>query len=584
MQGRKWRYSIEAKLMVSFGVVIVVIMIASFIIYHNAVKLSKQLTYEKMYSQAEYYLGTLDQEIGHIRQLQRDFFHDRKLIFLVGPDMNISAYEKRDSLLSVMERVNSITGVSSLVQEGILYLPKSGYRITQSEVRNMSDADEKAMEEYLAYLDGQIHYDGEGFFMVEAGVPKVGLQSEPNHLLVIRFSVQQLQENLAAFGSAGESGAFLYNAKEQVLVEHSPEGSVGEEILGLLQKNQEGDYLSTQRVEAEGEHYLVFVGGEGVLGLFVQYQREDSIMEPISRFRNLVYLLFVFMLFLAVLSGIYSKGILHRPMDILLKAFGRIQEGNWTEHIQHKRRDEFSYLYDGFNQMEDQMGKMIEQVYEQTTLAQRAQMKQLQAQIAPHFLYNSFFSLSSKIKRGDYDNARELAMHLGDYFQYLTRNESDYVSLGQEVEHARSYAAIQGTRFIHRITITFEELPESFRQITVPRLILQPLLENAFEHGLEDKLQDGKLWVHFVESGEEYQILVEDNGEIPQEKLEEMRGGLGKERAESSGIHNINRRLQLFGRDRAGLRVDRSIMGGVCIMIFIGKGETENESKPADCG
>ena len=175
-------------------------------------------------------------------------------------------------------------------------------------------------------------------------------------------------------------------------------------------------------------------------------------------------------------------------------------------------------------------------------------------------------------------------MHLGDYFQYLTRNESDYVSLGQEVEHARSYAAIQGTRFIHRITITFEELPENFRQITVPRLILQPLLENAFEHGLEDKLQDGKLWVHFVESGEEYQILVEDNGEIPQEKLEEMRGGLGKERAESSGIHNINRRLQLFGRDRAGLRVDRSIMGGVCIMIFIGKGETENESKPADCG
>ncbi len=284
------------------------------------------------------------------------------------------------------------------------------------------------------------------------------------------------------------------------------------------------------------------------------------------------------------MSGIYSKGILHRPMDILLKAFGRIQEGNWTEHIRHKRRDEFSYLYDGFNQMEDQMGKMIEQVYEQTTLAQRAQMKQLQAQIAPHFLYNSFFSLSSKIKRGDYDNARELAMHLGDYFQYLTRNESDYVSLGQEVEHARSYAAIQGTRFIHRITITFEELPENFRQITVPRLILQPLLENAFEHGLEDKLQDGKLWVHFVESGEEYQILVEDNGEIPQEKLEEMRGGLGKERAESSGIHNINRRLQLFGRDRAGLRVDRSIMGGVCIMIFIGKGETENESKPADCG
>lgn len=65
-------------------------------------------------------------------------------------------------------------------------------------------------------------------------------------------------------------------------------------------------------------------------------------------------------------------------MDVLLKAFQRIPEGNWKEHIQHKRQDEFCYLYDGFNQMEDQMGKMIEQVYEQTNLAQRSQMKQLQ--------------------------------------------------------------------------------------------------------------------------------------------------------------------------------------------------------------
>lgn len=576
MQKRKWRYSIEAKLMVSFVAVIVVIMIGSFVMYHNAVRLSKKLTYEKMYSQAEYYLGTLDQEIGHIRQLQRDFFHDRKLIFLVGPDMNISAYEKRDSLLSVMERVNSIKGVSSLVQEGILYLPKSGYRITSSQVRSMDSADEKEMKEYLECLDGRIHYDGDSFFMVEAGAPKIGLHAEPNHLLVIRFSIQQLRQNLAAFGSRGESGAFLYDAKGQVLVEHSTEDGVGDEILGLLKKDGEGNYLSTQRVQAGEEHYLVFVGGEGVLGLFVEYQKEASIMEPVSRFRNLGYILFVFMLLSAILSGIYSKGILHRPMEILLQAFCRIQEGNWTEHIQHKRQDEFSYLYDGFNQMEDQMGEMIERVYEQTTLAQRAQMKQLQAQIAPHFLYNSFFSLSSKIKRGDYENARELAMHLGDYFQYLTRNESDYVSLAQEVEHARSYAAIQGTRFIHRIEIAFEELPGHFQQRRVPRLILQPLLENAFEHGLEDKVQDGKLWVHYAESEEEYQILVEDNGEISEDRLEEIKEGLGKERGESTGIHNINRRLQLFSHNRAGLRVDRSTLGGVCMIIFIPAGNEEN--------
>lgn len=583
MLKRKWRSSIEFKLMIGFGFVIVILMISSFIMYHSAVALSKRLTYEKMYSQAEYYLRTLDQEIGHIRQLQRDFFNDRKLIFLVGPDMNTSAYEKRDSLLSVMERVNTVEGVSSLIQESVLYLPKSRYRITSSEVRGMSQEDESAVGGYLNYLDSDIHYDGSSFLMVEAGAPKIGQHSKPNHILVIRFSIQQLRQNLAALSSVEGSGAFLFYPEDQVFVETDPEGRVGEEIMGQLDRDEEGNYFSTQRVKVKGEHYLVFVGGEGALGTFVEYQKEASIMEPINRFRNMVYFLFVIMFLAAVLFGIYFKGILHYPMDVLLKAFQRIQEGNWKEHIQHKRQDEFCYLYDGFNQMEDQMGKMIEQVYEQTNLAQRSQMKQLQAQIAPHFLYNSFFSLSSKIKRGDYENAQELAMHLGDYFKYLTKNESDYVSLRQEVDHAGSYAAIQGTRFIHRITINFEEMPEQFQWITVPRLILQPLLENAFEYGLENKMKDGILWVHFAESEEEYQVLVEDNGDTSDSKLEEMREGLKEKKAESSGIYNIHRRLQIFYHNRAGLRVQRSTIGGICVMIYLNKGEIADESKFTDC-
>ena len=110
----------------------------------------------------------------------------------------------------------------------------------------------------------------------------------------------------------------------------------------------------------------------------------------------------------------------------------------------------------------------------------------------------------------------------------------------------------------------------------MPRLILQPLLENAFEHGLEDKVQDGKLWVHFAESGGEYQVLVEDNGEVPDEKLEEMKEGLGKVKAQSSGIYNINRRLRLFYHNRAGLKVGRSVLGGVCMAIFIPAGNEEN--------
>lgn len=132
------------------------------------------------------------------------------------------------------------------------------------------------------------------------------------------------------------------------------------------------------------------------------------------------------------------------------------------------------------NDMEDRLSRLIEEVYVQKNLTQKAQLKQLQAQINPHFLYNSFFTLSRRIKRQDYDNAEEFARHLGNYFKYLTRDGSDFIALRQEVEHAKSYATIQQARFSSRVRVCFEQLPDSCSGLMVPRLILQPLLENSF--------------------------------------------------------------------------------------------------------
>lgn len=579
----KWWYSIETKLIIGFGMVITVIMIAATYIYHRAIILSRQTTYEKMYSQAEFYLQTLEQETEHIRQLQRDFFNDRKLTFLIGPEMNISDYEKRDALLSVMERMNTITGVSDLIQEGVLYLPKSSYRITSTEIKRMGMNDEEEVKRYMDYLDGLIHYDGNCFFVVEAGAPRISSDSVPNHILVIKFSVKKLQEKLASLNLAEESGAFIYNVRDDVIVEHSSGNYMGNEILQILDLDAGENYLNAQRMKIGKEHYLVFAGGQGTLGLFVEYRKENTIMGAIDQFRIIVNVIFILMLLVAVLFGVYSKRLIHKPITVLLKAFERIQSGNWSEHINHNRRDEFSYLYDGFNEMEDKMGEMIEKVYVQTNLAQRAQMKQLQTQIAPHFLYNSFFSLRRKIKGGDYENAEKLAKHLGAYFQYLTRNESDYVSLKQEVEHAKSYAAIQGTRFIYRISINFEELPEDFENLIVPRLVLQPLLENAFEYGLESKEKDGILWVHFAETQKEYQILIEDNGETPDEMIQELSRKLKEGKTgEVTGIYNIHKRLQILYDYQSGLRIERSSIGGVSVIMFIGKGGGESESEFAD--
>ena len=129
----------------------------------------------------------------------------------------------------------------------------------------------------------------------------------------------------------------------------------------------------------------------------------------------------------------YSHG---RLLTLLMDAFNEMKKGNLNSRIHHSSKNEFSYIYEAFNDTEDKLNKLIDEVYVQKNLVQKAQMKQLQAQINPHFLYNSFFILSRRIKREDIEGAEKLSIHLSNYFKYLTRDGADYIMLYQEVVHA----------------------------------------------------------------------------------------------------------------------------------------------------
>ena len=589
MRGRmkkEWLNSIVVKFMLGFAVVILSTLGAYMLVYNEAYEMAQKITYEKLYSQAEYYLQSFDDDMNNVRLLQNEFFNDRKLVFVIDPSVNISEYEKRDCLLSVKERMDAIVGVSTLVQDGVVYLPKSGYRIFSTGVRQMSKEDMAEMNHYLQYADDQVHRDGDVFFIVKTGAPIIRKSVLPNHVFVLRFSRDAIIKNMSVVNTSPGSGAFWLSESEGVWAEHSGGQNVGDRIAEQLKQDETGEYERVQRLKIDGKYYLVFVGGRGALGTFVRYETEDSAMRPVFDFRTLALITLFALTVLAVLIGVYSLMMLHKPINVLLSGFRRVQAGDWKQHITDARRDEFSYLYKGFNEMEDQIDRLINEVYVQTNLTQRAQMKQLQAQIAPHFLYNSFFVLSRRIKRQDYENAELLAKHLGNYFQYLTRNEADYMPLRMEAEHARSYSAVQEARFSHRIRVDFEQTPPAFGGIMVPRLTLQPLLENAFKYGLEDKIANGLLCIRFAETENEWLIRVEDNGDnITDERLREISDALtnGKQ-GEITALYNIHMRLQNYYRGQSGVRVERSALGGMMAAVYIRKEAAIYEHEAADRG
>lgn len=570
-----WKDSIMFKQLAIFGAVIITIMVLTTLIHLGAINVARKATYDKMSANAEYYLGTIDNEINHIRNMQINFFSDRKLIYLSEPEADISAYDKREALLSVKERLGSIDGISRLLGEITLYLPKSKYVIMSSNIHRMREDDIKKMKNYYGCVKGIPLENEHEFYMLENGSSKTEIDEETHYLLVFTFPKSRLIER-----TGDVEGTFFYSETYGVITDRSKNHELAARIFKKLKRNEEGRFINAQPVLVDNERYLVFVDESQLLGTYIQYSREKPIMSEINRYRNYMYVVWFVIALLAIVFVLYTQKTIRDPINKLLQAFDSVRAGKFDEHIYYKNKNEFSYLYSGYNEMIDQINHLVNEVLLQKDLVQKVELKQLQAQINPHFLYNSFFVLSRRVKRHDYENAEKFAVLLGNYFKFLTRSGQDFIELKREVEHARCYAEIQATRFAGRIEAEFDELPPEYEDVKVPRLILQPLLENSFGHGLEDKVCDGEMWVSFEEIGDTFFIHVEDNGEMADDEvIAKMQKSLdGEDNGEITGIINIHKRLGIYFEHRAGLQVTRSRLGGICMTIWIqdSKGE-QNE-------
>ena len=568
--------SIRAKLTAVFVVIILFIMAITVILHTRAMNTIRSSIYEEMLNNVAFFQSTLDNQIDNIARLQIDFFQDRKLAFLSGTDSLLDDYERREAYLSVQERLRSVTGISDLVADGTLYFPRTGYYITESRIGLMNEQQKKEMNDYLGVGNSELHSRGGQFFIASTGEVRTGFSSRPNQLFVIRFSSEEIIGQLGKLAEGRAGGAFLYDEKNQVFL-GSKDDSAGMKVLRALARDQEGSYLPTQRIVIEGQVYLALVQKTLRNAVIVQYTPDHEATAWIRSSWLIAGTFLLAMVLFAVFFIMYVQRTVHQPLTKLSKAFERVENGVLTEHIHHEKGDEFSYIYKRFNDMEDYLRRLIDEVYVQKNLAQKAQMKQLQAQINPHFLYNSFFILSRRIHKQDIEGAEELANHLGNYFKYLSRDQSDVIPLSDEVAHARSYAAIQGARFAARMRIEFSELPEKWGSLQVPRLIIQPLLENAFKYGLENKSEDALLRVSFFEAERGIlHVIVEDNGEsgadpdVMQKAIEEENPDI------VSGMANIHKRLQIYYHGQGGLRIHRSDVGGIAVTILL-PGEQETQ-------
>ncbi len=411
--------------------------------------------------------------------------------------------------------------------------------------------------------------------------------SNASYGLIFVLSVSDLQSYMEN-NSSYENEYYLFTIGTQFSLTDMGK-DMEEELQDMQERSTESDStFPCEVITLDGIDYYAFV--YEMPDISFQYIRLIPTADilnatSITPLLHLVFLLLISIACIVFFVEIYR--LVHRPLVQLINAFREVEKGNFKVQIDNMNSPDFAYLYHAFNEMTKKLNQLIEKDYTQKLLLQKAELKQLQAQINPHFLYNSFFMLQRMIQTENIEDAQNIANALGLYFRYLTRNSMDHVTLAEEYEHAKNYAYIQGLRFTGRIRIDFEQLPDGFESIVVPKLILQPILENAFNYGLANKIKDGICQVCFYPSGDLLRIDIEDNGEgLTDQKLRQLTQNLMKVREpgsdlEMSGILNIQRRLIIFSNTHDSLHVSRSSLGGLKVSITLDKkikGDLTNET------
>lgn len=336
------------------------------------------------------------------------------------------------------------------------------------------------------------------------------------------------------------------------------------------------DGISAFRVDGK-QYYGLLCQFKNIDASYLQIISGQKIFQPIQR--SLYYVIFfIFVMCLCVtIFFIGAIQIIHKPLTTLIDAFEAASTGDFSIRITEIPNNEFSYLYTGFNDMINHIGTLIDESYNQKILLQKSEFKQLQAQINPHFLYNSFFMLQRMIKKNRQEESVKMSTELGIYFKYITQNYHDFAVLKDEYLHAKIYSNIQAMRFEGRIATEFGDLPNACSSWKVPRLILQPVIENAYNYGLENKEDNGLLVVSFHEHAEGLDIIIEDNGdELTEEKLAKINKSLKMstqviDTTEITGLINIFRRIHFFYKNGSTLTATRSDLGGLKVTIFISK-------------
>lgn len=562
--------SIFKKIMAAFLAALLPLMAITWTINEKGAEHIRSEITESVLNTTRFYMDSLDQEADRISRYLPNYVMDTDLMEVAATGNKMSSYERSRNILDIQRRLELMKHSSPFIQEAKAYIPLIERSLLSNDYETFLDEDEyKAMQQNANLYEAPFIFWKNRLF-ITMRYPTNAVKS-PMYIVGVELSTAKIKDTLSQIGRPRGGQSVLLNME----LGWDIETGMAPELLGQMksfamekQELQSGEGYETI-VYDNKKHLAVYKYSSLWKAYAITVIPEEMALGSLDVYRTLFWWACALAVCIVLFFTYFLLRFIYRPLMKLVHSFRRVQQNRLDPIVIDRGADEFGYLYQAFNDTVRSLKTLIEENYEQQIRNQRSELKRLQSQINPHFLYNCFFVLCRLIKSDNQkEKAYQFCLYIGQYFQFITRNDEDEIPLELEVEHSRTYVEMQTICYGERIEVAFDG---EFPAISVPRLILQPIIENAYKHALGNMLGPGELWVHSEREDGDFSLYVEDNGQsITDEEIEQLRKKLrysSKQIEETTGILNVHRRIQLRYGEEYGITVSRSELGGLRVRI-----------------
>ncbi len=384
-------------------------------------------------------------------------------------------------------------------------------------------------------------------------------------------SISDLCERLS-LGNKGyiyildEDGGIVYHPQQQLIY-----SGMKKELISEIMETEESSFLT-----GDGRLYTIS-RSEQTGWIVVGVSMVSELMYRANATRG-IYLLIAFVLFMAALILAYLlSNEITKPIKSLEKSMKEVERGNFAHAaLEVRDENEIGHLSRNFNMMTEEIQNLIEQRDREQQIKRKSELKVLQSQINPHFLYNTLDSIIWMAEWGKNQEVVRMTSSLAKLLRRSISNEQEEVTVAEEAEYTETYLTIQKMRYKDKLEYEIAMEPEILQEKVI-KLILQPLVENAIYHGIKYKEGKGLLCIRGFRKGDRMVLEVQDDGKgMDADTLEHIFEKHKRDtRSNGVGLNNVNERIQLYYGGEYGISFQSSPGKGTKATIILPFGKEE---------